>query len=144
MAKHAIPAMRDGGAVVNLSTTAIDHPSRSLSYGATKAAVEALTKHIAFQHGPDGIRCNTVRPGEVWTAMVDRMCDSEEAAARLRAERASRSVLPIDGDAWDIARAVAFLASDAARWHPGQTRSAARGAPLLRTPPPQPRKESRR
>src|SRR3546814_14568122 len=44
MAKHAIPAMRDGGAVVNLSTTAIDHPSRSLSYGATKAAAEALTK----------------------------------------------------------------------------------------------------
>lgn len=135
MAKYAIPAMHDGGAVVNLSTTAIDHPSRSLSYGATKAAVEALTKHIAFQHGPDGIRCNTVRPGEVWTAMVDRMCDSEEAAARLRAERASRCVLPIDGDAWDIARAVAFLASDEARWITGQTLSVDGGAPLIRPNP---------
>src|SRR3546814_13129990 len=88
MAKHALPAMTEGGAVVNLSTTAIDHPSRSLSYGATKAAVEALTKHIAFQYGPDGIRCNTIRPGAVWTATVDRLCETEEAAARLRAEPA--------------------------------------------------------
>src|SRR3546814_19487040 len=102
MAKHAIPAMRDGGAVVNLSTTAIDHPSRSLSYGATKAAVEALTKHIAFQHGPDCIRCNTVRPGEVWTAMVDRMCDSEEAPRSLRSKGAPLRGLPPVGDAVDL------------------------------------------
>lgn len=135
MAKHAIPAMTKGGAVVNLSTTAIDHPSRSLSYGATKAAVEALTKHIAFQYGPDGIRCNTVRPGEVWTAMVDRMCETEEAAAQLRAQRASRTVLPTDGDAWDVARAVVFLASDEARWITGQTLSVDGGAPLIRPNP---------
>lgn len=135
MAKHALPAMSAGGAVVNLSTTAIDHPSRSLSYAATKAAVEALTKHIAFQYGPDGIRCNTVRPGEVWTAMVDRMCDSEEAATRLRTERAARSVLPTDGDAWDVAQAVVFLASEQARWITGQTLSVDGGAPLIRPNP---------
>ena len=135
MAKHAIPAMTEGGAVVNLSTTAIDHPSRSLSYGATKAAVEALTKHIAFQYGPDGIRCNTVRPGEVWTAMVDRMCETGEAAARLRADRAARSVLPTDGDAWDVARAVVFLAGDESRWITGQTLSVDGGAPLIRPNP---------
>src|SRR3546814_20715690 len=76
-----------------------------------------------------------MRPGEVWTAMVDRMCDSEEAAARLRAERASRSVLPIDGDACDIARAVAFLATDQARWITGQTLSVDGLAPLF---PPNP------
>src|SRR3546814_17229647 len=69
-----------------------------------------LTKHIAFQHGPDAIRCNTMRPGEVWTAMVDRMCDSEEAAERLRAESASRSVPPLHGAAPAIDRPVAFLA----------------------------------
>lgn len=135
MAKYALPRMTEGGAIVNLSTTAIDHPSRSLSYGATKAAVEALTKHIAFQHGPDGIRCNSVRPGEVWTAMVDRMCADEEAADALRAERASRSLLPVGGDAWDVAHAVVFLAGDEARWITGQTLSVDGGAPLIRPNP---------
>jgi NAD(P)-dependent dehydrogenase (short-subunit alcohol dehydrogenase family) len=135
MAKYAIPLMAGGGAIVNLSTTAIDHPSRSLSYGATKAAVEALTKHIAFQHGPDGIRCNTVRPGEVWTAMVDRTCADEAAADALRIERAERSVLPVGGDAWDIAHAVAFLAGNEARWITGQTLAVDGGAPLIRPNP---------
>src|SRR3546814_16824099 len=101
-----------------------------------------LTKHIAFQHGPDGIRCNTVRPGEVWTAMVDRMCDSEEAVARLRAERASRSVLPSDGAAWDIARAVAFLARHEASWITGLDLSVERRAPL-NPPNPQCRRPHR-
>jgi NAD(P)-dependent dehydrogenase (short-subunit alcohol dehydrogenase family) len=135
MAKYAIPKIENGGAVVNLSTTAIDNPARSLSYGATKAALEALTKHIAFQHGPDGIRCNTVRPGEVWTAMVDRVCKTEEDAARLRADRAARSVLPRDGDAWDIAHAVVFLASRDAGWITGQMISVDGGAPLIRPNP---------
>lgn len=48
MAKAAIPRMR-GGAIVNLSTTAVQHPTTSLTYSASKAAVEALTDHIAMQ-----------------------------------------------------------------------------------------------
>lgn len=132
MTKYAVVEMSMGGSIVNLSTTAIDNPARSLSYGATKAAVEALTKHVAFQHGPDGIRCNTVRPGEVWTAMVDRMCATEEAAGRLRADRAARSVLPRDGDAQDVAHAVAFLAGREAGWITAQTINVDGGAPLIR------------
>lgn len=135
MTKYAVAQMPGGGGIVNLSTTAIDNPARSLSYGATKAAVEALTRHVAFQHGPDGIRCNTVRPGEVWTAMVDRVCETEEAAARLRANRAARSVLPRDGDAWDVARAVVFLAGRDAGWITAQTISVDGGAPLIRANP---------
>lgn len=135
MAKAAIPRMTAGGAIVNLSTTAVQHPTASLTYSASKAALESLTHHIAMQFGPDGIRCNTVRPGEVWTAMVDRNCPTEEAAARLRAERAKRCALPYDGDAWDIAEAVVFLASPAARWITGQTLAVEGGAQLIRPNP---------
>ena len=135
MTKAAIPQMKDGGAIVNLSTTAVQHPTGSLSYSVTKAGVEALTSHTAMQFGPDGIRCNTVRPGEVWTAMVDRNCPTEEAAAALRQERAQRCVLPYDGGAWDIAQAVLFLASPAARWITGQTLAVEGGAQLIRPNP---------
>lgn len=135
MAKYALPQMTNGGAVVNLSTSAVLQPSTSLAYSATKSALEALTLHIAFQFGPDNIRCNTVRPGEVWTGMVDRGCKTEAEARQLREERARRCVLPHDGDAWDIANAVAFLASEEARWITGQTISVDGGAPLIRPNP---------
>lgn len=135
MAKHAIPAFRDGGSIVNLSSTAVQYPTASLAYSATKAALEAVTQHIAFQYGPDRIRCNAVRPGEVWTAMVDRNCKTEEDAARLRQDRARRCLLPYDGDAWDLASLVAFLASDEARWITGQVISVDGGAALIRPNP---------
>lgn len=135
MTKAAVPRMTDGGAIVNLSTTAVHFPTASLAYSGSKAAVEALTRHTAMQFGPDGIRCNNVRPGEVWTAMVDRHCDTEEAAVALRAERARRSALPYDGDAWDVARAVVFLAGPDAHWITGQTLSVEGGAELIRPNP---------
>ena len=84
-------------------------PDRQSSYSVTKAGVEALTSHTAMQFSPDGIRCNTVRPGEVWTAMVDRMPDRRSGGGAAQ-ERAQRCVLPCDGGAWDIAQAVLFLA----------------------------------
>jgi NAD(P)-dependent dehydrogenase (short-subunit alcohol dehydrogenase family) len=135
MAKHAIPAMSQGGAIVNLSTTAIDTPAASAAYSASKAALEGLTKQMALQHGPDGIRCNAVRPGEAWTAMVDRNCKTEADAERLRTERRRRTAMLAEGDAWDIAHAVAFLASPEARWITAQVLTVDGGASVLRPNP---------
>lgn len=137
MAKVTLPLIAEtgGGAVVNLSTTAVEYPTTSFTYSASKAGLEALTDHIAMQFGPDGIRCNTVRPGEVWTAMIDRTCKTEEDAAARRAERAARAALPHDGDAWDVAHAVVFLASPEARWISGQVISVDGGTQLIRANP---------
>lgn len=132
MSKHAIPAMHDGGAVVMLSTTAIRTPAASAAYSATKGALEGLTRQLAMQYGPDGVRCNAIRPGEVWTAMVDRHCDTEARAEALRAERAKRTALRREGDAWDIARLVVFLTGQGGRWITGQILTVDGGAELLR------------
>lgn len=135
MSKYAIPHMKDGGAIVNISTTAIDTPSASAAYSASKAAVEGLTKHIALQYGPQGVRCNAVRPGEIWSAIVARHCKTPEAAEALRAERRNRAALRSEGTSQDIADAVAFLASPSARWISGETLTVDGGSNLIRPNP---------
>jgi NAD(P)-dependent dehydrogenase (short-subunit alcohol dehydrogenase family) len=135
MTKHAVPRMEQGGSIVNVSSVAVETPTISASYGASKAALEALTRHIAFQHGPDGIRCNAIRPGELWTAMVDRHCPDEEAADRIRGERRQRTALQSDGDAWDAAEAILFLAGPGAAFITAQVLTIDGGAGLIRPNP---------
>jgi NAD(P)-dependent dehydrogenase (short-subunit alcohol dehydrogenase family) len=116
--KHAIPLLlqRGGGTIIN--TTSGAGPAGNLSrvaYGASKAAVNSLTKYVATLHGREGIRCNAVCPGSVLTPAAERNL-SEEQIAIFR----SNLLSPRFGQPSDIAGVVAFLASDAGAYINGQ------------------------
>lgn len=118
MAKYAIPEMiaAGGGAIVNIASVAGllgGHPA--LLYPTSKGAVVNMTRAMASHHAADRIRVNAIAPGMVFTPMVRAPGMTEE----LREARRNRSLLKIEGEAWDVANGVLYLASDEARWVTG-------------------------
>jgi len=128
--KHSIPAMMksgDGGAIVNISSISALRPRGLTVYSVSKGAVIALTKALAVDHGPDGIRANCVFPGPVYTPMVYAKGMTDQA----RETRRKASVLGREGTGWDIGAAVRFLLSDQARYITGQILGVDGGATLV-------------
>jgi len=123
--KHAIPHMvRQGrGAIVNLASVAgIRHLGISYNaYSSTKAAVIHLTRAIAMDHARDGIRANVILPGVIHTPLVEQVYSSQGAGERERLLQLRAGQIPIGrmGDAWDVAHAALFLASDEAKYVTG-------------------------
>jgi NAD(P)-dependent dehydrogenase (short-subunit alcohol dehydrogenase family) len=118
--KYAIPVMlktAGRGAIVNVSSISALRPRGLTAYSASKGAVIALTRAMAVDHGPQGIRVNCVAPGPVYTPMVY----GRGMTDRARTQRAKASVLGIEGTGWDIGHAVRFLLSDHARYITGHT-----------------------
>jgi NAD(P)-dependent dehydrogenase (short-subunit alcohol dehydrogenase family) len=116
--KHAIPVMRrqGGGAIVNtMSVSALVGEETKAAYACSKAALGALTRHVANMYGADGVRVNAVAPGLMVTPVViERL--SEREFASFRAERLlERATTPEDA-----ANLVVFLASDQAACITGQ------------------------
>ncbi|MEL0022268.1 MAG: SDR family oxidoreductase, partial [Rickettsiales bacterium] len=87
------------------------------TYTVSKGAVIALSKAMAIDHGPDGIRVNCIAPGPVYTPMVYGRGMSDAA----REARKKASILGIEGEGWDIGQGVRFLLSEQARFITGQT-----------------------
>jgi NAD(P)-dependent dehydrogenase (short-subunit alcohol dehydrogenase family) len=116
-----------GGSIVNVSSISALRPRGLTVYTVSKSAVIGLTKAIAVDHGPDGVRANCVAPGPVYTPMVYAPGMSEQA----RDVRRQASVLKREGTGWDIGGAVRFLLSDQARYITGQTLVVDGGATLV-------------
>lgn len=118
MCRHGIPALleRGGGAIVNtISGLVLNGDPKRVSYGASKAGLLALTRHIASRWGREGIRCNVVAPGFVTTDNSESRIPPEEQARLAEMVRSPRF-----GRAEDIAATVAFLLSDDGEWINGQ------------------------
>lgn len=117
MSKYAVPAMAEsgGGAIIHVSS--IDGlragMSPNIPYAVAKGGLVTLTKAMAVQHGRQGIRVNCIAPGHLYAPFVAHIPDEK------RALRRKAGPLGTEGDAWDVAWAAVFLASDEARWVSG-------------------------
>lgn len=131
--KHVIPVMQrqfsesgQGGSIINISSIAsIRHTGVPYaSYGASKAAMNQLTRTTAAQYAPEKIRVNAVLPGLMKTPMVEHSAGLAQTygkgdVAAMWAKRDSQVPMGHMGEAWDVAWAALFLASDEARYVTG-------------------------
>ena len=121
--KHVLPVMvrQGGGAIVNLSSIAgmrSDADRAHVAYSATKSGIIGFTRSTAMAYVKRGIRCNAVVPGIMHTPLVEERLAKQIGNNDVEALIAKRNAqVPMGrmGDAWDVAHAVLFLASDEAR-----------------------------
>jgi NAD(P)-dependent dehydrogenase (short-subunit alcohol dehydrogenase family) len=124
--KHVLPHMlaQGGGAIVNLASTSATRwtGAAQIAYASTKAAVMQFTRVLAVQYAGQGIRVNTVVPGQLHTPMVETRLAGQRAGGDVQAllrQRQARIPLPFMGDGRDTAAAALFLGSDEARFVTG-------------------------
>jgi NAD(P)-dependent dehydrogenase (short-subunit alcohol dehydrogenase family) len=123
LAHAALPHLRTSrGMVINISSTFGQKAGAMLShYGASKAAVEHLTRCWALELAPMGIRVNAVAAGPTETAfLTERMGLSAEQAEAVKTEEAARIPLGRRGEPDDVARAIVAMAGSMGDWVTGQ------------------------
>ena len=133
LCKHVLPIMQAQtanacgirGAIVNIGTVGglrwVGVPY--IAYSASKAAVIQMTQSVALQYARSGIRCNCVIPGFIDTPLVKKSLAATYASAdemdKVTAARNKLCPMGHQGDAWDVAYAALFLASDEAKYITG-------------------------
>ena len=125
--KHALTAMREsghGGSIVNIgSILSFTGDGYLAAYTAMKSGVLGLTKAIAIDYAPEGIRCNCVCPGDMETPMIEQYFDGTEDPVAARAEMEGAYPGNRIAHPGEVAAAVVFLVSDES--------SFVNGAPIL-------------
>ncbi len=122
--KHVLPVMlaQGGGSIVNISSLASIQVNTYpyTSYYAAKAGLNHLTRALAVRYAPDNIRVNAVLPGVMDTPLIyTQIAGQFEDVEEMRRRRNAASPMGRMGDAWDVAHAALFLASDEARYITG-------------------------
>ena len=116
--QQLLPLLGGGSSVIFLSSVvarvAFDHTS---AYSATKGAIEVLTRNLAAELGPRGIRVNAIAPGAILTDMAESFLGNEEGREWVKDGQALKRI----GQPDDIADAILFLASNDSRWVDGRS-----------------------
>jgi 7-alpha-hydroxysteroid dehydrogenase len=118
LSQLAAPHMQaaGGGAIVNISSMAGENKNQRMrSYGASKAAVNYLTRNMAFDLGPGKIRVNAIAPGAIRTAALATVLTPEIEKTMLKHTPLARL-----GEGEDIAAAALYLVAPASGWVSGQ------------------------
>jgi|TARA_B100000315_G_scaffold232148_1_gene244097 NAD(P)-dependent dehydrogenase (short-subunit alcohol dehydrogenase family) len=121
--KHVLPTMiqQNSGVITNISSVASlrVRSAELIAYNVTKAGLNHLTRTLAAGYADKGIRANAILPGLMNTPMIYQIkeltaqFESEEAMVNARDAQSPTGKM---GDAWDIAHAAVFLASDEAKY----------------------------
>jgi NAD(P)-dependent dehydrogenase (short-subunit alcohol dehydrogenase family) len=126
MCKHVLPHMDAAGrgAIVNVSSVGGTRWTGMpyVAYASSKAAVLQFTQSVALQYARRGIRSNAVIPGLIDTPLVQKSLGAvygDADLAEVRRKRDAQAPMGHMGDAWDVAHAALFLASDEARYITG-------------------------
>lgn len=139
MAKHLVPLMegRDGASIINMgSIEGIAANPLHAAYATSKGGVHALTRSLAIDLGPLGIRCNAIAPGWIDTelnrAYVERHPDRDQVVAELSALHPVGRI----GSAGDVAATASWLASADAGFVTGQVVQVEGGRTIRLSLPP--------
>ncbi len=123
--KYVLPHMEQqkSGAIINISSMAAVRfaPFPMLPYSASKAGVNALTRSVAMQYAARGIRVNAIMPGLIRTPMAIEGIVSALGIDKQKLIQARDAAVPMQhmGEAWDVAYAALFLASQEAKYITG-------------------------
>ena len=123
MSQAAAPHMRGQGSIINVSSIAAQLGMGSIAYTASKGGVISMTRGMARDLGPQNVRVNCIVPGHIVAPMM--ITDPEYRRGLL-----DRLMLGYQGDAWDVAWAAVYLASDESRWITAEILQVDGGSPV--------------
>jgi len=117
LTRRVLPEMmkRRWGSIVNVTSVAawLSGGGREGPYASAKAALHSLTRAVAYEGGPHGVRCNAVAPGIIWSKFVRKYEESFR-------EEVDKTPLRRIGDPEEVAAAVSFLVSEQSSFITGE------------------------
>lgn len=113
--KHMLP--KAAGNIINISSMAAQYGlPKVIAYSASKTAIDGMTRAMAVELSPKGIRVNAIAPGFIYSAMTEKALNSDPER---KAKVFGRTPMGIMGQPEDIGQTAAFLVSDAAKYITG-------------------------